>query len=378
MDFSLSEEQRLLQDSIAKFIQNNYEFEQRNKLVESDFGFSKENWSLFADQGWLAMFFSEEEGGFDAPPSYLMVIMEQFGKGLVLEPYLATVVLAGGLLKKLGNSEQKAEYMAGIGSGTKQAAFAYAEAQGRFNLCDLTTTATKQGDHWVINGHKAVVLNGPAADFFIVSARTNGSQRSKAGISLFLVDRNADGVGMRDYPTIDGMRASEVTFKDVRLTGAALLGPENQAYPAIEEVTDMAILGLCSEAVGGMEVLYKDTVEYCKTRVQFGQPIGSFQVLQHRMVDMFIEHEQAKSLMYMASIRMEEGHGNESLKAISAFKSYADKAGRFVGQSAVQLHGGMGVTEELRVGHYFKRITAIENLLGNRDYHLRRYAAHSA
>ncbi len=378
MDLSLSEEQVLLQESVTKFIQNDYDFEQRTKIVQSDSGFSEKNWQLFADQGWLGMFFSEEDGGFDAPPSYLMLLMEQFGKGLVVEPYIPTVVLAGGLLRRLANAGQKAAYIHGIANGTRQGAFAYAEPQGRFNTADLTTSAEKKGDGWLLNGYKSVVLNGPAADFFIVSARTGGDQRSREGVSLFLVDKGVTGLTTRDYPTVDSMRASEVTLQDVALDKTSLLGSEGSSWPIIEEVLNDAILAACSEQVGAMEVLYRDTVEYCRTRTQFGQPISNFQVLQHRMVDMFIEHEQAKSLMYMACLRLEEGRTEEGFKAVSAFKSYADKAARFVGQSAIQLHGGMGMTEELRIGHYFKRITAIENLFGNRDHHLKRFSSYRA
>lgn len=374
MDFSLSEEQRLLQESVVKFIQNDYLFEHRTKLIESDLGFSRDNWQLFAEQGWLAMFFSEADGGFDADMSYLMVMMEEFGKGLVVEPYVASIVLAGGLLRQLGNEQQKSAYVSGLIDGSKQAAFAYAEPQARFNLADLVTTASKQGGGWVLNGYKAVVMNGPAADFLIVSARTSGNQRDQEGVSLFLVDTGADGLSTRDYPTIDGMRASEVTLDNVQVSSNALLGAEGSASPAIETTIDEGILAIGAEAVGAMEMLYKATVEYCQTRVQFGQPIGRFQVLQHRMVDMFIEHEQAKSLMYMACIRLAEG-GNAGSKAISAFKTQIGKSGRFVGQSAVQLHGGMGMTEELNVGHYFKRLTAIENLFGNADYHLKRFGS---
>lgn len=373
MDFSLSEEQMLLQESITKFIQNDYSFEKRTKLVKSELGFGDDVWQLFADQGWLAMFFAEEEGGFDATPTYLMVLMEQFGKGLIIEPYLPTVVLVGRLLHHLGNETQKAACVPGIIDGSKQAAFAFVEPQARFNAADLVTTAAPDGQGWHINGYKGVVLNGPAADFFVVSARTSSYQRSKDGISLFLVNKDTEGVTTRDYPTIDGRRASELTLDNVHLDGDALLGELDGAWPVMERVIDEAILAVGSEAVGCMEVLYKDTVEYCKTRVQFGQPIGKFQVLQHRMVDMFMAHEQAKSMMYMAAMRLEEGYNDKSRKATSAFKVQVGNAGRFIGQSAVQLHGGMGMTDELNIGHYFKRLTAIETLFGNTNYHLKRF-----
>lgn len=373
MDFSFTEEQTLLEDSVAKYIQNDYGFDDRQKLVKSEAGFSADNWSTFAELGWLGVCFSEADGGFGGGAIEAMLMSENFGKGLLVEPYLATVVLAGGALKHGGNADQKAKYLPGIIDGSTQAALAYAEPQGRFNLADLTTKASKDGDGYVIDGYKAVVLNGPAADLLVVSTRTSGDQRDADGVSVFVVDANADGVSRRDYPTVDGLRASEITFEGVKVGADALLGEEGQGLALLEQVIDEGILAVGSEAVGCMEVLYKDTVEYCKTREQFGQPIGKFQVLQHRMVDMFMEHEQSKSLMYMAAMRMDEGYGPEAQKAVSAFKVQVGKSGRFVGQNAVQLHGGMGMTDELNIGHYFKRLTIIDTLFGNVDYHLKRF-----
>ncbi len=373
MDFSFTEEQTLLEESVARYFQNDYDFESRQQLVKSEDGFSQENWATFAELGWLGVPFSEEDGGFGGGAIECMLMAENFGKGLLVEPYLATVVLAGGAIKHGGNAEQKAKYLPGIIDGSTQAALAYAEPQGRFNLADLTTTATTAGDGYVLNGYKAVVMNGPAADLLVVSARTSGEQRDADGVSVFVVDATADGVTRRDYPTVDGMRASEVTLEGVQVGADALLGEAGQGLGIIERAIDDGIMAVGSEAVGCMEVLYKDTVEYCKTREQFGQPIGKFQVLQHRMVDMFMEHEQSKSLMYMAAMRLDEGYGSEAQKAVSAFKVQVGKSGRFVGQNAVQLHGGMGMTDELNIGHYFKRLTIIDTLFGNVDYHLKRF-----
>ncbi|MEQ8486346.1 MAG: acyl-CoA dehydrogenase family protein [Pseudomonadales bacterium] len=373
MDFSLTEEQTLLQDSVSRFIQNDYGFDKRQKIIKEESGFSAANWKTFAELGWLGVPFSEDDGGFGGGPIESMLMLEQFGKGLVVEPFLPTVVLAGGALKIAGSAEQKAAHLAGIVEGKVQAALAYAEPQGRYNLADLTTTAKKDGDGWVIDGYKAVVLNGPNADLLVVSARTSGGQRDQKGVSLFLVPADAKGISRRDYPTVDALRASEITFEKVRVGGDALLGDADGGYAVLEQVIDEGILAVGAEAVGGMEVLYKATVEYCKTREQFGQPIGKFQVLQHRMVDMFMEHEQAKSLMYMAAMRLAEGYGAEAQKAVSAFKVQVGKSGRFVGQSAIQLHGGMGMTDELSVGHYFKRLTTIDTLFGNVDFHLKRF-----
>ena len=373
MDFSFSQEQTLLSDSVEKFVQNDYSFEDRRSITNTDTGFSTDHWRTFAELGWLGVPFPEADGGFGGSAVDTMIVMEQFGKGLIVEPYLASVILAGGALKIAGNAEQKESLLAGLIDGSKQAALAFVEPQGRFNLADLSTTASADGKGFKLNGYKSVVLNGPAADFFVVTARTNGGQRDTDGVSLFVVPADAEGISRRDYPTVDAFRASELTFEDVELGPQSLLGTLNEGYPVIEQVIDEAILAVGSEAVGCMEVLYKATVEYCKTREQFGQPIGKFQVLQHRMVDMFMEHEQSKSLMYMAAMRLDEGYDDEAKKAISAFKVQVGKSGRFVAQGAVQLHGGMGMTDELNVGHYFKRLTTIDTLFGNVDFHLKRF-----
>ena len=375
MDFSFSEEQALLKDSVEKFVLNDYTFAARQKIVRTEPGFSAATWKTFAELGWLSVPFPESVGGFGGKSVDMMLLLEQFGRGLVVEPFVATVVLAGGAIRLGGTTEQQNAWLPGIIDGSRQAALAYAEPQGRFNLADLVTTAKADANGYVLNGYKAVVLNGPAADFLVVSARTAGGQRDRDGVSLFIVDAKAAGVSRRDYPTVDAFRASEITLTNVRIGKDALLGAEGQGYALLEQVIDEGILAIGSEAVGCMEVLYKNTVEYTKTREQFGQPIGKFQVLQHRMVDMFMEHEQSKSLMYMAAMKMDEGYGDAARKAISAFKVQVGNSGRFVGQNAVQLHGGMGMTDELNIGHYFKRVTIIDTLFGNVDYHLKRFGS---
>jgi len=372
MDFSFSDEQLLLQDSLQKFVQNDYQFDDRQKSVASDGGFSKDNWAQFAELGWLGMPFSEADGGYGGSAVDTMLMQEQFGRALLVEPFLPTIILAGGAIKIAGDAQQKAKYLAGVIDGSMQGALAYAEPQGRFNLADLTTTAKKAGDGYELSGHKAVVLNGPAANFYVVSARTGGDQRDTGGVSLFLVERDANGASRRDYPTVDALQASELMLEN---TPAVLLGQEGQGLDLLTQVIDEATLAIGAEAVGCMEVLYKDTVEYCKTREQFGQPIGKFQVLQHAMVDMFMEYEQSKSLMFMAAMRLDEGYGPSAQKAVSAFKVQVGKSGRFVGQNAVQLHGGMGMTEELNIGHYFKRLTMIDTMFGNVDHHLKRFGS---
>ena len=375
MDFSFSDEQTLLQESVSRFITNDYGFESRQKHSRSDAGYSLENWQTFAELGWLGVPFSENHGGFGGGAVETMLMMEEFGKGLVVEPYLATVVACGSALNEFGSEDQKSSFIPEIIDGSKLWALAFAEPQGRFNLADLTTTATASNGSYLLSGHKSVVINGPNANFFIVSVRTSGEQRDETGISLFIIPSDAKGLSRRDYPTVDGQRASELILDNVELDEASRLGEEGQGLNILQQAIDFATLAIGSEAVGCMEVLYKDTVEYCKNREQFGQPIGKFQVLQHRMVDMFMEHEQSKSLMFMAAMRWDEGYGAEAQKAVSAFKVQVGKSGKFVGQSAVQLHGGMGMTDELNIGHYFKRLTIIDTMFGNVDHHLKRFGS---
>ena len=375
MDFSFTEEQSLLQDSVQRFVQNSYEFETRQKLIKTEEGFSRDNWSSFAELGWLALPFSEDSGGFGGTAVETMIMMEEFGKGLVVEPYVTTVIMTGSIIEAGGSNAHREGVLAEIMAGTKLGSVAYVEPQARFNLADVTTTAISTDDGYIVSGFKGVVLGGPSADLLVVPARTSGEQRDSKGITLFLIDATAEGISRRDYPTIDGGRASEITFEKVAVSAADVLGEVGEGLSLLEVGINNGILAVCAEAVGAMEVLYKTTVEYCKTREQFGQPIGKFQVLQHRMVDMFMEHEQAKSLLYMAAIRMSEDDELAAIKAISALKVQVGKGGRFVGQNAIQLHGGMGMTDELNVGHYFKRITAVETLFGNADFHLKKYSS---
>ncbi|MCZ6501149.1 MAG: acyl-CoA dehydrogenase [Gammaproteobacteria bacterium] len=375
MDFSFSEEQSLLQDSVQRFIQNSYTFEKRQKLIQTEEGFSRDNWSTFAELGWLGLPFAEEDGGFGGTPVETMIMLEEFGKGLVVEPYVSTVIMAGTAISEGASQELKENVLADIIGGSKLAALAFVEPQARFNLADIATTAINNNSGYLINGFKGVVLGGPSADVLVVPARTDGDQKDEGGITLFLVDANSDGVSRRNYPTIDGLRASEITFENVSVEASSIIGQVGGGLALLEKSIDYAILAVGAEAVGAMEVLYKTTVEYCKVREQFGQPIGKFQVLQHRMVDMFIEHEQSKSLLYMAAMRLDEGYSPAARKAVSALKVQVGKGGKFVGQSAVQLHGAMGMTDELNVGHYFKRLTAVETLFGNVDYHLKKYAS---
>lgn len=374
MNFELSEEQQMLVDSISKFLQNDYDFETRRKLVASELGYSTDNWKMFAELGWLSVPFAEENGGFGGSAGDLMLMMEAFGKALITEPFIPTVILGGRLVEVLGNDVQKQSLLAAVIQGEIQMALAYEERGSRGNPANVALKAEKTADGYELNGAKVMVLNGHGADKLLVTARTSGAATDADGISVFVVDAKAPGVEITAYPTMEGGRAADITFKGVRVLADDLLGGEGQALAAVDVVLDEAVIAMGSEAVGAMEVLYKTTVEYCKTRKQFGMPIGKFQVLQHRMVEMFMAHELTQSTMYMAGLRNLEG-GDVAKKAASAFKVQVGKAGRYIGQQAVQLHGGMGMTDELNVGYYFKRLTAIDALLGNSDYHLTRYGS---
>jgi len=301
-------------------------------------------------------------------------VMEQFGRGLVLEPYLATVVLGGGVLQRTLEGERRAELLGQLIEGKLQLAFAHSEEQARWDLEDVVSTAREKDGSWVLNGAKTVVYNGGNADLLIVSARSAGGQMDTDGISLFLVDPKADGVEIKAYPTVDGLRAAEIILSDVEVAGDALLGAAGKAWPVIEAVADEALLALCAEALGGLEVLYKDTVAYTQERQQFGHPMADFQTVQHRLVEMFMEYEQCKSLLYRATMEYAQ-NGHEAARTLSACKHLIGAAGKFIGETAVQLHGGMGVTEELRLGHFFKRQLVIESQFGNADFHLEKFAA---
>ena len=372
MDFSLSEEQQLLKDSVDRFVREEYELEKRRKLAASDDGFSREHWRRMAELGWLGVALPEEYGGIGGGPVETMVIMEAIGTGLVLEPYFPSVVLGGNAVLLAGSEAQKQELLPQLAEGQCLMALAFAERQSRYDLHDVETKAEKDGEAWRLSGHKGVVLHAACADRIVVSARSSGGGRDPDGITLFLVDDGADGLARRDYPTVDGGRASELSFEG---TPATVLGEVGGGLAVLERVAELGIVALAAEAVGCMQVLLDTTNEYLKTRVQFGQPIGKFQVLQHRMVDMFMNVEEARSMAYMATMKVDDADAAERARAVSAAKVQIGKSGRFVGQQSVQLHGGMGMTDELNVGHYFKRLTMIETMLGNQDHHLKRYGA---
>jgi len=372
MDFNFTDEQQMLRDSIAKYAAANYDFDKRRAALKSEAGWNPAAWAAFAEMGLMAAPLPEEFGGLGGGSLDVLVVMEEFGKALVTEPYVQTVVLGAGAVKHAGSAAQKEEHLAAIAAGERIVAFAYAEPKGRFNLCDLSTSARKDGAGFVLNGHKAVVVGAPMADWLLVSARTSGGQRDRGGVSLFLIPKALKGVTTRDYPNVDGFRASEVYFENVAIGAEHAIGPIDGAAPLIERLTDEAIAALCAEACGAMQIMHQTTVEYARTRKQFGVAIGSFQVLQHRMVDMFMEAEQSVSMTYMATLKL-DAPDVERAKACAAAKVQIGRSGRFVGQNAVQIHGGMGVTEEMKVGHYFKRVTMIDAQFGNVDHHLKRY-----
>lgn len=374
MDFNLSEDQTLLKDSVLRFVAARYSFDDRRRYATLPQGFDAANWATVAELGWLMLPFAEADGGLGGTPIDLMVLFEAFGRGLVVEPYLPSIVLSGGLIAALGNGAQKERYLPALMEGRLLAATACMEAGARFNLAEITCTARPDGDGWVLDGAKSLVLNGDSASLLLIPARTGGERRDTGGISLFLVDEAAAGLTRRAYPTLDGGRAADITLSGVRVGADRVLGPIGGAYPALSAAVERATLALCAEAVGAMDVLLWSTVDYSRTRVQFDQPIGKFQVIQHRLVDLYIEYEQSRSLLLLAAMRLTEG-GLEGSKALSALKVQVGKAGRFIGQQAVQLHGGMGMTDELNIGHYFKRLTAIDALFGNVDHHLKRFAS---
>src|SRR5216684_626266 len=372
MDFDLSEEQRLLKESVDGLLTDSYEFDSRKKYMAEKGGWSKAIWSKLAEQGLLGLPFAEQDGGFGAGAVETMIVMEALGKALVLEPYLATVVIAGGFLRHGGSAEQKAANIPGIIDGSKTFAFAQLEKNSRYDLNDIVTSAKKKGSGWIIDGEKFVVINGENADTLVVTARTKGGQRDKTGIGVFLVPANAKGIAKKGYPTQDGLHAADITFTGVEVGADAAIGDPENALPLIERVVDEARIAMCAEAVGAMDETLKATVEYLKTRKQFGVPIGSFQTLQHRAADMFVALEQARSMSMFATMANDFDNAKERATAVAAAKVQVGKSAKFVGQESIQRHGGIGMTMEAKIGHYFKRLTMIENTFGDTDYHLRR------
>ena len=373
MDFNFTEEQTLLENMVTSFVRDNYPWEVREAIVKTEEGWKPENWSQFAELGLLGVPFAEEFGGLGGSVVDTMIVMEQFGKGLVVEPYMPSVVLAGGLISSLGSKEQVESIIPNIISGDVRYAFAHSEPQSRFDLFDVKTSAAVSGDDFILNGFKSVVFGGPIATHLIISARTSGDQRDTNGITLFLVDKKSEGLTLQNYPTIDEYRASEVVIENLKVSKDMVLGEVDNAYNAIDENIDRSTIAVCAEAVGILEVLKDATIDYCKNRKQFGQAIGKNQSIQHRLVDMMIEYEQSKSILYMACTS-DLSDPTSRKKAVSAAKARIGKAIKYVGENSIQLHGGMGMVDEYLVSHYFKRATMLGVLFGNEDYHMKRFS----
>jgi len=370
MDFALSEEQTLLRNSVERLFADQYAFENRKRYAQEPEGFSRGLWRQYAELGLLGLPFSEADGGLGGGPVETMIVMEAIGRALALEPYLATVVLAGGLLRLGGSEALRREIIPQIASGDLILAFAHSERQARYDLADVAATARRDGSGYVLDGAKSLVLHGDSARSFIVSARVGGGQREQNGIGLFLVDAAASGVSTRGYETVDAQRAAEVTLAGVRVGAGAVIGEAGAAFPLIERIVDTAMAALTAEAVGAMAAMHEITVDYIKTRKQFGVTIGSFQALQHRAADMLVALEQARSMALLATVMAGEDNDRERRAAIAAAKVQIGRSGRLVGQQAIQLHGGIGMTMEAKVGHYFKRLTTIDTMFGDADYHL--------
>jgi pimeloyl-CoA dehydrogenase small subunit len=374
MDFELSDEQRLLRESVDRLLADHYGFAQRRGYLAEPDGFSTQMWSRYAEQGLLGLPFAEEYGGFGGGPIEVMILMEAFGRVLALEPYLATVVLAGTALRLAGSEAQKTEILPQVAEGNMTLAFAHGERQARYDLTDVLTTAKSTAHGWVLDGAKSVVAHGDGADRLIVSARVSGERDDPNGIGLFLVDGRANGVARRSYPMRDGTRAAEIALSGVEVARADALSEPGKAFPIIERVVEAGIAATSAEAVGAMEAMHAMTLEYLKTRQQFGKPIGQNQVLQHRSAEMLIAFEQGRSMAMLAAMTVDEPDQAERAHNIAMAKVGVGQASRFVAQNAVQLHGGIGMTEEYAVGHYFRRCMVIEHLFGDPAYHLSRLA----
>ena len=374
MDFDLTDEQRLLADSVGRLMGDTYSFEKRRALIREPEGFSTALWARYAELGLLGLPFAEDFGGFGGGAVEVMLVMEAFGRVLALEPYLATVVLAGTALRLAGSRDQQEQVLPLVAEGSLKLAFAHGERQARYDLTDVTTTATAQGDGFVLDGGKSVVLHGGGADRLVVSARTGGARGEAGGISLFLVDATANGVARRGYALRDGTRAAEVSLSGVRVSGADLLGGKGEAFPVILRVIEAGIAAMCAEAVGAMDAMQAMTLEYLKTRQQFGRPIGDNQVLQHRSAEMLVALENARGMAMLAAMMVDEPDAEERERNIAMAKVGVGQAGRFVSQQAIQLHGGIGMTEEYAVGHFFRRVMVIEHLFGDSAHHLSRLA----
>jgi alkylation response protein AidB-like acyl-CoA dehydrogenase len=378
MDFNLTKEQEQLSDTIQRFVAKEYAVERRKAILKSQEGFSREVWAKLGELGLLALQVPEEHGGMGAGAVEVLLTMNAIGKGLLLEPFLPSAILGTALVRELGSAEQQRSMLPRLAAGELIVVPAHVEAGARYDLERVATKATASADGFVLEGKKTVVLHAPAADLLIVSARSSGKVDDEAGISLFLVPRDAPGVSLQAYPTLDGQRAADVTLDAVRLPRSSLLGPEGGAFATLSAVFDLGLAALCAEAVGALQASLDATIAYTKTRQQFGQPIARFQALQHRMADMFIHVEQARSMSYLAAMRCTDPDAATRRRAVSAAKVLVGRACRYVGQQSIQLHGGMGMTDELLISHHFRRLAAIELSLGDTEHHLEQFVRSAA
>ncbi|MCB1419230.1 MAG: acyl-CoA dehydrogenase family protein [Notoacmeibacter sp.] len=374
MDFDLTEEQTMLNDGLDRMLANEYAFDKRMAIMKEPEGFSAAMWNRYAEMGLLMLPFAEEDGGLGGGAADIMLVMESMGRVLALEPYLATVVIGGGFVREGGTSEQRAELVPAIADGSLKLALAHTERNARYDLAHVGVTAKRDGDGWALNGAKSLALSGDTADRIFVTARVSGDVADENGIAIFLVDAGASGLSRRGYYLQDGSRAAEVTLDNVKVGADALFGEAGKGFALLSKVTDQAIAALCAEAVGIMAVMQETTVEYLKTRKQFGVEIGKFQVLQHAATDMFIATEQSRSITMYATMMADSDDAAERSRAMSAAKAEIGRNGKLSGENAIQLHGGVGMTMELAIGHYFKRMTMINILFGDGDYHLARLA----
>ena len=374
MDFDLSEEQRLLRDSVDRLLADHYAFDKRRAYLAEPDHWSRTLWTHYAELGLLGLPFPEAYGGFGGGPIDVMLVMEAVGRVLALEPYLATVVLAGATLRLAGSEAQKSAILPQIADGSEVLAFAHGERQARYDLSDVLTTARRNSGGWVLDGAKSVVLHGDSAERLVVSARTARGRDDPHGITLFLVEAAANGVARRSYPMRDGTRAAEISLSGVEVGEDAVIGEVDAGYPVIERVVEAGIAATAAEAVGAMEAMQALTLEYLKTRQQFGRPIGDNQVLQHRATEMLMALEQGRSMAMLAAMMVEEPDAAERAHNIAMAKVGIGQASKFVSQNAVQLHGGIGMTEEYAVGHYFRRCMVIEHMFGDTTHHLSRLA----
>ena len=375
MNFELSEEQQMLAETIKRFVATHYNFDARAKILASPAGHSEDVWAAIAEMGLLGLPFDEAHGGVGGTTVDVMLVMDAIGEGLLVEPYLATVGLGGRFVARAGSKGQRDRILPALIQGKHAMAFAHTEPGARYDLRQVGLRARRSGESWVLDGDKRMVLHGGGADTLVVSARTAGGDTDAAGITLFLVPRTTLGVSVKESRTIDGLRMADIQLTGVTVGPEAVLGREGEGFPVIEEVVDYATALLCAEAVGAIRYANEATLEYLKTRRQFGVPIGSFQALQHRMVEMMISYEQARSMAYLACVKIDTADAAERRRVISAAKIKIADACRHVSQEAVQLHGGMGMTEELKISHTFRRLTMLAQTFGDAEHHLERFAA---